>query len=168
MRLINPNDMVRALHRNSVRTWEVTLYGFIYVASLALLALSFIPASGVLYVPYSNNPLRFFDLVFIGSLLIVEGIVAYYINKKGDGKEFWRRYFSLNTSLLFVALIFNLILGFLLGMMRMVLDSSFLSNPTTGAVEVVTNAIATLFFAGWFLLLMRRASAVFYEKNSKI
>jgi hypothetical protein len=88
MRLINPNDMVRALQHGRVRTGECALYTILFVVGWILLALTFFPRFPALYTVYANSRLQIAEMVFLFLLQIVELFLAYYLNRSGDALIF--------------------------------------------------------------------------------
>lgn len=147
MRLINPNDMVRALHADRVPPREVAAYGVLY----ALLVLTLL-----LPVIHSSSSLRIINMSLFVGLTFFEILAAYYINSRGDGKHFWQRYVSLCAS---QAALMTLVV--LLAMMLLPLSLGAFGIPisTTGIVgipEVAVLHTIGICFLIWLLVLVRQ------------
>lgn len=95
MRFLSPKKMALDLQQEKIGRGEFSVYGLLFGGSLVLLVLTFFGLWEV--PPYSPEWLKMVDrtLVVLTSLGTLP--LAYYANKKGDGKKFWYRYISLNT-----------------------------------------------------------------------
>ena len=153
MRLINPNDMVRALQSNTVRSWEYFIYGAIWILGCAL-------NLWVWYISdYTSVLLGRIDLALLLGILCGGTFFSWYINKKGDGKFFLKRYISIDMSLFFSATVFTVITYFLYSLTRTIIsENTYFEKMLIDTPDVIYSTIAGLVFLAWSLVLMRKVS----------
>jgi len=88
-----PWKMAQALKEEKVGKGEFVAYAIIFAAFCLLLVVPFTGAYDYLYIPAWLKWAEFGVEVL---LLIGITALAYYLNKKGDGKRFWYRYLSIS------------------------------------------------------------------------
>ncbi len=109
---------------------------------------------------YSSDLLKYIDLLVLAGIFGGSTLFAWQINKKGDSEHFWRRYFSIDISLIFSVLVFVAVTNFLYSLTRALMDDgAYFDKTFSDATDVMFGAIGQLVFAVWSLWLMRKVSA---------
>ncbi len=110
----------------------------------------------VLYEPLFLMPL---DIGMFWAVALLSLVLAYWLNKKGDGEVFWRRYICLNISISvflgLIALLF-IIIGF---------APSVMDVETYGYVDFALAALFNLAWIGALLMYIKKVSTVSREFN---
>jgi len=145
--------MVRALRNGAVRRWEHILYAVIWM-------LGWVLGVWVWYVTdYNTTLLRYIDLLITVSILVGGTLLAWHINKRGDGKYFWQRYVSIDISLIVPTFIIVLVSQFVYALVRGFLSNgAYFSRAYLDGTDVVYALLVALFVLVWSLQLMRNVS----------
>ncbi len=79
---------------------------------------------------YSSDLLKYIDLLVLAGIFGGSTLFAWQINKKGDSEHFWRRYFSIDISLIFSVLVFVAVTNFLYSLTRALMDDGAYFDKT--------------------------------------
>jgi hypothetical protein len=96
--------MAGALIQHTVGKIEYRVYIFLFVLSWAFMSSTFFTGwnPGTVYEPAFLMP---FEMGMFWGVALLSFPLAYWVNKKGDNQDFWRRYICLDISLsIFLAL----------------------------------------------------------------
>ena len=150
--------MASALITNSLGKNEYRAYVVLFVLMWGYIGSTFFTGwnPDVLYEPAFLMPL---DIGLFWGVTLLSLVLAYWLNKKGDGKDFWRRYICLDISIsVFLALITLLfmIVGYATGVMDL---------DTYGYVDFVLTAVFSLAWFGALLVYIKKVSVSSRELN---
>lgn len=151
MRILSPAKMARDLRAHTVPKAEFIIY-----IALFFLGIGFTIAYVLGYVDpevYETSSVAILDKVSMVLIILFSLLIAFYANKKGDGKDFWYRYVALGIPiglcLLIPALLLYAIAAF----------SGVLSIDSYGYPDLVIETL--VYVAGIYLTwrYMRRAAS---------
>lgn len=158
MKLFFPWKMAAALTEHTVGKNEYRAYVVLFVLMWGYIVSTLFTGwnPDVLYEPAFLMPL---DIGMFWAVTFLSLVLAYWLNKKGDGEDFWRRYICLDISIsVFLALITLLfmIVGFATGVMDL---------ETYGYVDFVLAALFNLAWIGALLMYIKKVSTASRELN---
>ena len=119
-RIVNMRVMANDLRENKVGRGEFFCYALLSILGAVYIVLEILGIVPTEYFLYEPAYLSLVDNFL--SVISMVGITAYayYINKNGDHKDFWYRYFSLGFPIAINLFVILLVAGFLAGMLGLI------------------------------------------------